>query len=104
MKWLIALIVAHLAVVSIGARIQNKRVVIVGGGVAGLAACQRLVQTYGITDLVLLEAGSQLGGRVNSYQLSTIFTIQMLLSMSIRLYFCRQLDLYRSRSTVCERK
>lgn len=45
----------------------NKRaqVVIVGAGLAGLAAAQRLYET-GIHDVIILEAQSRIGGRVHT--------------------------------------
>jgi len=44
---------------------QNARVVVVGGGVAGLGACWRLLQ-HGIHDIVLLDLDDRLGGTAQS--------------------------------------
>jgi monoamine oxidase len=45
---------------------SNKRVVVIGGGIAGLAACQKLVVVYGQQNVVCIEGDSRLGGRINS--------------------------------------
>src|SRR5439155_14528147 len=42
---------------------RMRRVAVVGGGVAGLAAAHRLVERGG-TEVVLLEAGERLGGTI----------------------------------------
>ncbi|MEO9273238.1 FAD-dependent oxidoreductase [Marinomonas sp. 5E14-1] len=44
---------------------NNKKVAIIGGGLSGLYAAY-LLEKHGITDYVLLEARTQLGGRINS--------------------------------------
>jgi len=46
---------------------STKRVVIVGAGVAGIAAAKTFLQ-YGYTDVVLLERTNELGGVWNSSQ------------------------------------
>ena len=43
----------------------DTRIAIVGGGLAGLAAAQRLTEA-GFTNLILLEADSRLGGRIHT--------------------------------------
>jgi hypothetical protein len=45
--------------------IVDKEVVIVGGGAAGLACATRLAAA-GIRDMVLLEAGDEVGGRIRT--------------------------------------
>ena len=47
-------------------------VLVVGGGVAGLAATSKLIQN-GITNVVLLEAQNRLGGRVSTYREGKFF-------------------------------
>lgn len=42
-----------------------KRVVVIGGGVSGLAAAHRLVRA-GVADVTLLEAGSHIGGNIST--------------------------------------
>lgn len=46
---------------------KGKEVVIVGGGVSGLAAASHLCQN-GICNITILEAGDRLGGRLRSDQ------------------------------------
>jgi len=53
---------------------MSARVVVVGGGVAGLAAAHRLVER-GARDVVLLEAGDRLGGSIATER-SGGFTIE----------------------------
>lgn len=43
----------------------NSQVVIVGAGLAGLAAAQRLYEA-GVRDVVILEAQNRIGGRVHT--------------------------------------
>lgn len=44
---------------------REAQVVIVGAGLAGLAAAQRLYQT-GIRDVIVLDAQNRIGGRVQT--------------------------------------
>jgi oxygen-dependent protoporphyrinogen oxidase len=53
---------------------KRQRVVVVGGGIAGLAAAHRLVERGGV-DVVLLEAADQLGGTIATER-SGGFTIE----------------------------
>jgi phytoene dehydrogenase-like protein len=41
------------------------KVVIIGGGISGLAACVRLLES-GIRDILLVEANAHLGGRIRT--------------------------------------
>ena len=50
---------------------EKKRVIIIGAGVAGIAAATRLYEN-GIEDIVILEAENRIGGRVNTINLSLI--------------------------------
>ena len=43
---------------------QTARIVVVGGGLAGLTATDSLLNLHGFTNVQLLEAGDRLGGRV----------------------------------------
>jgi monoamine oxidase len=52
-----------------GASLSNKRIVVIGGGIAGLAATHRLIQKYGIADVVLFEADLTAGGRCKTIQI-----------------------------------
>ena len=47
------------------ASVENKRVVIIGAGAAGIAAATRLYEN-GIDDIVVLEAENRIGGRIHS--------------------------------------
>ena len=44
---------------------KTHKVVIIGAGIAGIAACRRLIDA-GITDVLLLEANNRIGGRIDS--------------------------------------
>ncbi|XP_068235184.1 spermine oxidase-like [Palaemon carinicauda] len=46
---------------------ERKKVAIIGGGVAGLAAARKLTQNR-ISDVLVLEAQDYLGGRVKTYR------------------------------------
>ena len=48
--------------------------IVIGGGVAGLAACSQLAQN-GVQNILLIEAKNRLGGRVNTIQYSKFFGI-----------------------------
>ena len=41
------------------------QVIVIGGGMAGIAACHKLVE-MGVKDILLLEASDRLGGRINT--------------------------------------
>lgn len=45
-----------------------KKVLIIGGGISGIAAASRLYE-YGIHDITILEAEDRLGGRVHTIDL-----------------------------------
>ncbi|XP_014669381.1 PREDICTED: peroxisomal N(1)-acetyl-spermine/spermidine oxidase-like [Priapulus caudatus] len=45
---------------------MTKRTVIVGAGIAGLGAAQRLLKA-GVSDIIILEAGDRIGGRICSF-------------------------------------
>lgn len=44
---------------------SHVRVCIIGAGVAGLGAAQRLIQS-GVDDIVVLEADDRIGGRIHT--------------------------------------
>lgn len=44
---------------------MDKQVVIIGAGAAGIAAATKLL-AHGFTNVTVLEAGSRIGGRVNT--------------------------------------
>ena len=44
---------------------KSFKVIVIGAGIAGITACQRLIES-GVTDILLLEAGDRLGGRIHS--------------------------------------
>lgn len=45
---------------------QRKRVVIVGGGITGLAAARHLRQHNADVDLTLIESADELGGKIRT--------------------------------------
>jgi spermine oxidase len=45
-------------------RRQDGRIVIVGAGLAGLAAADALINEHGFSNVRVLEAGPEAGGRV----------------------------------------
>ncbi|HLM57174.1 MAG TPA: protoporphyrinogen oxidase [Pyrinomonadaceae bacterium] len=47
---------------------RPRRVLVVGGGVSGLAAAHRLLELRAETEVVLLEASARLGGTVRTYE------------------------------------
>ncbi|HEV2862838.1 MAG TPA: protoporphyrinogen oxidase [Pyrinomonadaceae bacterium] len=47
---------------------RPRRVIVVGGGVSGLAAAHRLLELHAETEVVLLEASARLGGTVRTYE------------------------------------
>ena len=55
---------------SVSAQPKNFKVIIIGGGIAGLSAYARLIEK-GIKadDILLIEAGDRLGGRINTFEL-----------------------------------
>ena len=46
---------------------QHYQVIVVGGGMAGLSACAKLVEK-GIGNVLLIEGSDRLGGRINTVQ------------------------------------
>lgn len=46
-------------------------VIILGGGIAGIAAAQTLITQYNITNILLLEGRDELGGRAHTETLTT---------------------------------
>ena len=44
---------------------SNLKTIVVGGGIAGLSACVKLIQS-GIDNILLLEANNRLGGRIHT--------------------------------------
>ena len=44
---------------------QQYEVIVIGGGMAGLAACSKLLEA-GIRDILLIEATENLGGRIRT--------------------------------------
>ncbi len=56
----------------------NARIVIIGGGISGLAAANEL-NSYGFKDIKILEADSKLGGRAHSIPYSNIHLVFIIL-------------------------
>jgi spermine oxidase len=44
---------------------NSYKVIVIGGGMSGLSACVKLLES-GITDILLIEANNRLGGRINT--------------------------------------
>lgn len=49
----------------VSAQVTEKRVVVIGGGLAGFSAAARLIEN-GLDDIVVLEAENRIGGRIHS--------------------------------------
>eukprot|EP00043_Microstomoeca_roanoka_P010486 m.99559 g.99559 ORF g.99559 m.99559 type:complete len:738 (-) comp14910_c1_seq1:20-2233(-) len=48
------------------------KVIIIGAGLAGLTAAQHLKEAHGIIDVLVLEAGPRIGGRIRPMQIATL--------------------------------
>ena len=46
---------------------HKKKVIIIGGGIAGLACARELKDVYTDIDVTILEESDRLGGRIRSY-------------------------------------
>lgn len=44
-------------------KVYNEKVIVIGAGVSGLAACSQLIKK-GFKNVILIEANSRLGGRL----------------------------------------
>lgn len=64
---------------------QHARVCIIGAGVAGLSAAQKLIQA-GVKDVFVLEAQDRIGGRVHTVEHGKILQFLLLLSLSLLLW------------------
>ena len=58
---------------------HQVKIIVIGAGAAGLAACNRLLEA-GISEFLLLEARSRLGGRIHSVLNGTHFSLILLYS------------------------
>jgi monoamine oxidase len=58
----------------------SARIVIVGAGMAGLAAADDLLNTYGFANVRVLEAGDRVGGRVRSEDTGCELTVGLRMS------------------------
>ena len=77
--------------------IRGPRVLIVGAGIAGLAAAERL-QTAGLTDVTILEASDRIGGRIHTQWIDTGDIVYMLFIIYIlTLSFQRTCAIYKPR-------
>lgn len=74
--FLLCLTFVSASIVPLTRRTNDHKVVILGGGMAGVTAAQSLDQA-GIKDFVIVEARSELGGRVQSAQLASGLTIEL---------------------------
>ena len=57
------------------AEVRGTKVVVVGGGTAGLSAAWNLIQN-GITDVTILEAQDRIGGRIHTIDWGIVFILQ----------------------------
>jgi monoamine oxidase len=46
---------------------SQYEVIVIGGGMSGLSACVKLIES-GVKDILLLEGNDRLGGRINTVQ------------------------------------
>jgi monoamine oxidase len=44
---------------------SNYQVIVIGGGMAGISACVKLVES-GVQNILLIEGSQRLGGRINT--------------------------------------
>jgi protoporphyrinogen oxidase len=51
---------------------NNYQVIVIGGGMAGISACVKLVES-GVQDILLIEASQRLGGRINTIPFRNIY-------------------------------
>lgn len=54
-------------------RSGKGRVVIIGAGIAGLAAADALINDYGFENVVVLEALNRIGGRISYTPYRTVY-------------------------------
>ena len=47
--------------------VRRYKAIVIGGGMAGLSACLKLIEK-GITDFLLVEASGRLGGRIHTVE------------------------------------
>ena len=53
---------------------MKDQVIVIGGGMSGLAACVELQKT-GICDIILIEATEHLGGRIRTVPFRKLYCI-----------------------------
>jgi spermine oxidase len=46
---------------------SHHEVIVIGGGMSGLSACVKLIES-GVKDVLLIEGNDRLGGRINTIQ------------------------------------
>lgn len=51
---------------------MNHKVIVIGGGMAGLSACVKLLES-GVQDFILIEGTDRLGGRINTIPFRKFF-------------------------------
>ena len=51
--------------------VVRYKAIVIGGGMAGLSACLKLIEK-GITDFLLIEATGRLGGRIHTVEHSML--------------------------------
>lgn len=57
-----------------GNSIRHAQVIILGGGITGISLARSLISDYNITDIVLVEARDELGGRAHTETLQNSIT------------------------------
>lgn len=53
---------------------KKYRVIIMGGGIAGISAAKHLVKNH-MLDFIILEAKDKIGGRISSVEIGEFFSI-----------------------------
>ena len=53
---------------------MNPKVIVIGGGMSGLSACVKLLES-GIQDFILIEGTDRLGGRINTIPFRNFFSL-----------------------------
>jgi len=53
---------------------MKYRIIVVGAGMAGISCCHKLIE-YGLNDILLVEANSRIGGRINTINFGNLIIL-----------------------------